>query len=478
MAGRAYPQKDMEAGEAPAEVREEAGTKEDEKKKDSSANLDMSIVYGQYNNMQSAVNISQQQEDFVYLLGADFKKSNDYGYNSRIYENTGFYENRISFTGNLDVFDTDKLIVDAGANNDSRGMFDNSVYSREEKDWWKLSGKYIFKRNEPFEAYALIKGADFKHRLQAVDPLDKEKSNLNNITAEGGGEYIWSASNRIRGNIQAGQYSYYGDAPQDWYLSSEVIDDFNLTRNIGISLGMGYDMNRDSDTLYYPLPIVGMALRGYKSFSLSLLYRYDIVPFKAEEFYFQQKYILPSYDLPPGKIHHGDMRMEVRLNDTVSLKGSVLAERNSAFYNYRPAYGNVLNADTLAVTSCASRVDSVFTFYEKALEITISFEYTYFDASKNITYRPRQNFIGAIEYNSKTWKVEWSNKLLGEMYTDPDTDDTLKGTMIGYFGIQRRVLEGFYGYIKVENLYNNKYSLRAGYPEPGITFLGGLRILI
>ena len=40
------------------------------------------------------------------------------------------------------------------------------------------------------------------------------------------------------------------------------------------------------------------------------------------------------------------------------------------------------------------------------------------------------------------------------------------------------MLEGFYAYFRIENLYNTRYTLREAYPEPGVTFLGGLRILI
>jgi len=64
------------------------------------------------------------------------------------------------------------------------------------------------------------------------------------------------------------------------------------------------------------------------------------------------------------------------------------------------------------------------------------------------------------------------------VYTDPEGDEELSGAVIGTLGLQRRMLESFYAYIRVENLYNARYNLRDGYPEPGITLLGGLRILI
>ncbi len=448
------------------------------REKAKSVNVDMKAIYGQYNNMQSSINLSHEQEDYVYLLSTDFKRSNDFGYNRRVFENTSYYENRIGGTGNININDTDKLLVDIEINDDSRGMFDNPVYSREEKDKSRLSTKYISKLSSSFEGYAMIGGAEYKHRLQSITPVLPEKSTLANLTSDIGGEYIWSATNRIRGNIQAGYYNYYTNAPDDRFLSSEIIDDFNITKNVGINIGAGLDANKDQPGVAVPVFLGGFTLKGYSYITFSMQYKYDSVPFKPEDFYFQQKYIMPNYDLPPGRVHHGDARLEVRVNDSVNLKGSLIVERNNRFYNYIPVAGDVLSAKTIPATLYGSKLDSVFMLYEKIVEITLSFEYTYYDAAENITYRPRQNFSNSVQYNGKTWKVEWSNKLIGKVYTNPDSDQQLAGAVIGYFGIQRMLLEGFYAYLKVDNLYNNKYSLREGYPEAGITFLGGLRILI
>ncbi|RPI97397.1 MAG: hypothetical protein EHM32_01595 [Spirochaetales bacterium] len=53
----------------------------DEPKNDRSrnVNIDMQVVYGQYNNMLSTINLSHEQENSVYLLSSYFKRSNDFG---------------------------------------------------------------------------------------------------------------------------------------------------------------------------------------------------------------------------------------------------------------------------------------------------------------------------------------------------------------------------------------------------------------
>ena len=61
-----------------------------------SLNLDLQALYGQYNSMYSAVNIAQEQSNFVYLLSSSFKRSNDYGYSDEIFVNSSYFENKIS----------------------------------------------------------------------------------------------------------------------------------------------------------------------------------------------------------------------------------------------------------------------------------------------------------------------------------------------------------------------------------------------
>ncbi|MDY6933859.1 MAG: hypothetical protein SVZ03_06505 [Spirochaetota bacterium] len=447
--------------------------------KSKNANIDMKIVYGyQYNNVLSTINLSQEGEDFVYLLSSHFKRSNDFGYNGRKYTNSSFNENRIGFTGNSNILERMKLTFDAVVDSDSRGMFNNPVYSREEKDKFELSIKNIYEYSTSSEWYLSLGGAGYVHRLKAIE-FDDRKSKLNQFNFDTGSEYIWSAHNRIRFGIGGFLYNYsvrYID--NDRYLDFEIIDDINVSSNFGISIGLGYDWNKDEDPLLFPFPIIGFSLKGYKHISSFILYRYDIVPFKPEEFYLGQKYIKPSYDLPPGRVHHGDIRLEYRMNSRLNLKGNLEIEKNNNFYNYATVNGNVLSADTISVIHYNTRIDTNLILYKKILELAFGFEYSYFDADKNITYIANRKFSNTIKYNGKKWKLEWTNKYIGRVDTDPDEDNKLEEAMIGYFGIQRQVHDGFYAYARIENLYNNKYNLREDYPEPGFQLLGGLRILI
>jgi hypothetical protein len=295
-----------------------------------------------------------------------------------------------------------------------------------------------------------------------------------------GGEYVWSASNRMRLNTDFLYYDYIPkEVESDRHFKAEIIDDFNISRNIGVSIGVGYINNKDDKSIKIPVPYsISLSLKEYKYLNCIFLYKFDIVPFRAEEFYLKQKYINPTYNLPPGAVHTGEIKTESRLNSILELKGNFKIEKNNNFYNYVPVNGNVLSADTLEVVSYNPGVEANISVLKKIWEIALTYNYFYFDAEKNITYIPDHEAAGIIRFNSKNWKIEWTNKLRGKVRSNPDTNEKIPEAFIGSLGIQRKMLEGSYFYGKFENLYNSRYTIRKSYPEPGISFLMGLRILI
>lgn len=443
-------------------------------------NLDVQALYGpQFNQMLSTLNLSQESERFVYLISSNFNRSGDFSYDGEEYVNSGFYENNIGLTANWN-WDDLKLIIEGEANNDSRGMFDNEVYSKEEKGKNKLSAKTIFKSNPSTEWSILVGGAWYKHSLVALDSNDHVKSRLVQGNVKLGWELVWSASNRLRINADYLYYDYKPDEiKSDSNLRAELFNDFSITRNLGFSVGGGYVRNEDDQEIDFPVPLnASISLKGFKNFTAIFSYKYDIVPFQPEEFYLEQKYIFPNYILPPGRVHNGEARVNFKVNSILNISGEAQVEKNDYFYNYYPTAGDVLSANAIEAVTYSSKLETNISIYKKILEISLGGEYHYFDAEENITYRPEFTVLNAFKYNGKKWKFEWANQIRGKVYSDPYDDKRIPEAVIGSLGMQRIVLEGSYFYAKIENLYNNRYTLRKDYPEPGISLLGGLRILI
>lgn len=442
-----------------------------------SVNLDMKMVYGQYNSMLSTINLSQEAGDFVYLLNSYFKRSNDFGYGRETYQNSSFYEHNLGFSGNLNPTENWKTVLELELNNDSRGMFDNDVYSREEKEKARLSLKNIFKMSRAFEFSFALGGAQYVHRLRPTSEGDPENSRLNQINAALGGEYIWSTTNGIKFKTHYYYYNYQESGIEnDQFFSGEIVDDFYVTKNVGVSVGAGLCLNRDDDPLVSP--IVGMSIKDFRHVSIVLQYRYDLQPFRPEVYYLQQKYIFPNYDLPPGRVHRGELKCEFRINDSFHLIAQFGVEKNDHYYNFFPVAGNVLSAQTIDALAYRSRLDMNIALFGRLLEYDLLYEFTRYQANEFITYSPAHSLTSSLRYNGRRWTFDWNNRYIGQVYTDPYSSGQLGAVIVGDVGMQRKMLESFFAYVKIENLYNYKYYLREGYPEQGITFLGGIRILI
>jgi hypothetical protein len=452
-------------------------------------NIDMQLTYGQYNNMLSTISLSQETDNFVYLLNSNFKRSNDYGYNNTTYFNSSYYENKIGFSGNLNVSDGWKTLFEGTVDNDSHGMFDNSVYTREEKEKYSLSTKSTVHQTSSMEWYTLINYAGYNHRLVAIDNANNENSNLNKLTGGFGGEYIMSAANRIKWDGTVVWYDYSQKATRnDLYASGEILDDFKLTTAFGMSLGVNFAENRD-DTGFSMFPKVsghtipvailgGLSFAGTSNFAASVQYRYDLEPFKPENLYFDQKYVYPQYSLAPSRTHTVEGKMDIKGGDYLTLKGNVTFRHSDHFYNYVSDSSNVLGAHGIRATSVVSNVDGKLKIAESGFEFDMSYEYSYFRAPEKITYTPSHVVNETFLYNGNKLKLEWGNKFVSKAYTRPDSDKTIRSAVIGLFGVQYQLVNGLFSYLRVENLYNSRYYLREGYPEPGVTVLGGLRILL
>ncbi len=467
------------------EVKTEQSTEAGKEPVSGNVNIDTKLMYGQYNNIYTAFSITQNNEFFTYQINSNLRRSNDFGYT-----NSAYYEGEIGFTGKADISDSWKLIPQVQVNNESHGMFDNSVYSREEKDRITFSLKNEYKPASSRWDFNL--GTSYYvHRLTPADSVDSDSTKFFKFYEKIEWEYIWSASNKFGMKHEFSHYNYsLESADPDQHLSNELYSSFKLTEYMKLNGGFILDWDRDKEGLsgFFPSGKIDISSVGFKYSTIGISYEYDLAPFRPEDFYFQQKYILPTYDLPPGKVHRGEVKGDLLITLTgddffylkkLKLKGKAVVEKNSDFYNYYSMPGDVLNADTIPVNSYEFAGNVVFDFMISGNTLSFDFNYTYsyYSSDENVTYRPSHKGGARISYSEKRWGLEWENQLRDEVYIEPNSDKKLDRSVIGNLGFQISVIDAFYLYAKIDNLYGNEYCFRYGYPEPGRTFLGGLRII-
>jgi outer membrane cobalamin receptor len=83
-----------------------------------------------------------------------------------------------------------------------------------------------------------------------------------------------------------------------------------------------------------------------------------------------------------------------------------------------------------------------------------------------------------LGYVGTLFEINWENIYHDEVYIEPYSDKTLNSFVVGNLDFNVKLHKSFYLYARVSNIYDEKYYLRDGYPEPGVQFFGGLRIMI
>lgn len=454
-----------------------------------STNVDLQLVYGTYNNMLSDIYFSQQKDDFVYFLSSSYKRSNDFGYRDEVYPNTSFSENSLEFNGNFSVNPTFTSILEAGVDTDSRGMYNKPDYSREEKDKVRLSSKNVKKFSSTFESYFAISGTFYKHRLERRQTeLENVKNSLTRYTGETGGDIIWSSSNRLKYNAQYTHYEYTAGIEDDQYIQSEIADDFKISSYAAFTLGLNLAWNRDNglfawDVQGVPLPVMPTAavtFYGNDFYTVYLKCRYDLQPFKPEEYYFNQSYIYPTYDLPPAKVLFSEARLDLVITSILSLKSAASYRYSDNYYNYLPSdvSENLLTAHPVNAHLYSFDFGGDVVVIPRTLSMTGSVNILKYSARENLTYHPNMVFDTVIRYSGPLFNIDWTNSYRGKVYVRPESDKMLDPAIIGYLDLQIKTIETFYAYLRLENLYDAKYNVRDGYPEAGLSLLGGVRILL
>jgi hypothetical protein len=450
-------------------------------------NVDAMALYGQYNRILWSGSITQSVDPFTYQLNSDFRRSNDYGY-----KNSRYYENDFGFTGSADPTDKLKIMPEVEVKNDSHGLFRNPFYDREEKD------KVIVKiKNEytpmPTRWSLNLGGVYFIHRLDSSLYPDEltarpyHSSDFYKGSAEVGWQYIWSAANKLSFNSKFSHYDYSTRADNDTWVSNEFIWNFNISEYLKFGLGPLYTYNRDRG--HFVSGKINAATLNIKHFSANASYQYELVPFAPEDYYFNQRYVKPNYSLMPGKGHHADCNAGIDITNTssdpfylkkVKVKGAGSFVTNDRFYSFFSLPEQVLAPYRMNVKQLRARGEATigFVIYSAYCEMGGRYEYTYSYASSRVTYQPRHAAGGYLRVAVWRFETELNNAYRSRVDASPFISKTIGPTFIGSLSLQFRILESFYIYGRIDNLYNCKTGTVYGYPEQGRTVIGGLRIVI
>jgi len=467
----------------------DGGAQEEPYSRSNSINFDGRMLAGVSGDSIFAVSMTQGLRNFAYQLNSATVYTNDF----EDYNNTSFITNETGFTGELNITDTWKMIPEFEIGNSSYGMFDNDTYSREKKDKIRIRLKNEYKPAPARWDFDVNLGR-FDQRLKDVGTSEEHEETFYSSHAVFGFEYIWSAANKVGMRHEFSAYEYEDGSSSDLNTYSEFYGSFKITEFVMLTIAPVFSWDRDGTNILYFRGNISTI--GFKYFSFELLHNYILEPYRPDEYLYSHKYVELNFDLPPSTINHSELsgEFEYRVSGAAlsplsvrsfRIKSSGIFETNNNLYNYSDNGEGLLSVDPVSASFFNSKTEIVtkISFNAHNLEFQLIYDffkyYTYGSNSDiNITYRPENIVTCNIVFETGRLVMGWTNRYKSDIYINPAESTQMDGMIEGELNLNFRIYDTFYLYSRINNLYDERYSLRDGYPEPGRQFFFGLRVMI
>lgn len=458
----------------------------------SSINFDGRMLAGFNGDSMYSVLMTQGLANFAYQLNSSVIYTNDF----EKHDNSSFISNDTGFNGEVTLTDHWKMIPEFEISNSTYGMFDNAYYGRENKDRIKFRIKNEYKP-APARWDLDLSFSRYDHKLEEGESPAATEIDDTFYSSKGvlGMEYVWSASNKAGFRLESIRNSYPEEYEDDLYTSGEFFGSFKITEYTMLTLSPVVSWHNDgTDYYYFKGNISSINLRHV---TMELLHEYKLVPYDPAEDIYTKKYISVAYDIPSATVNHSEFKSELLLNfeggeqgtagiENLKFRFKGIYERSNNFYNYTTQQpGNVLTITPIDAAFVNARGDFSTSLYILDHRFDVESSYDYFKYKPDdkfrdtrITYRPENIFSLNLAYMGPLFEITWENSFNGEVYVEPGSDRKLNSFVIGNLDLHIKLYRTFYIYSRINNIYNEEYYLRDGYPEPGVQFFTGLRIMI
>jgi len=116
------------------------------------------------------------------------------------------------------------------------------------------------------------------------------------------------------------------------------------------------------------------------------------------------------------------------------------------------------------------------TNYHASENLRFSANYSLLDMTHKIVGAPEHKLYVSGNYSIDRWNFSSGLKYLGNLYTTVGENTDKENALLWNARVNYKALEWLNVFLRGENLLGREYEINAGYPMPGATVFGGLRI--
>ena len=114
--------------------------------------------------------------------------------------------------------------------------------------------------------------------------------------------------------------------------------------------------------------------------------------------------------------------------------------------------------------------------YRLTNSVRFSANYSFLDMKHPVLSAPEHKLYVSGNYHEGRWNISTGVQYIGGLYTSVMPEIIREDFLLWNVRANYRVSEAVSLFVKGENLLDETYEINAGYPMPGITFFGGIRV--
>jgi iron complex outermembrane receptor protein len=190
----------------------------------------------------------------------------------------------------------------------------------------------------------------------------------------------------------------------------------------------------------------------------------------------REMYMFPPQnpDLKPERLWNYELSyLQTLFNNQLSLGVNLFYIKGDNMIQVAIADGRPLNINSGKVENRGVELSSV---WQATQSLRFSANYSYLDMTYKILAAPEHKLYVSGNYTKERWNFSSGLQYIGNLYTTIGPEPQKERFLLWNARVSYKALEWLNIFLRGENLLGQEYEINEGYPMPGATVFGGLRI--
>lgn len=190
----------------------------------------------------------------------------------------------------------------------------------------------------------------------------------------------------------------------------------------------------------------------------------------------REMYMFPPQnpDLKPERLVNYEISvLQTLLNNKINMGLNVYYIEGDNLIQVEPVNGKPRNVNTGKIENKGMEVTAS---YQATNHLRLSANYSLLDMTYKIRMAPEHKLYISGDYTKNRWSIASGIQYIGNLYTQTSPQPVKESFILWNVRLNYRIVKGLTFFLRGENLLGESYEIMAGYPMPGTTVFGGVRL--